>query len=135
MEKKVAPKFSHTEAQALFNKAHAAGMAAGEAARPVPMHVVQREHPFDDSSPIVKRYAPVMDGVCGFGYVKVRPGNSSFARWLVKNKRAFKAYYGGIEFSVHQFNQSYERKVAYAAAFAEILCEAGVQAYGYGRVD
>ena len=129
------PKFSPSEAQALFDKAHAAGMAAGEAHSPVPMHVVQREHPFDDSSPIVKRYPPVMDGVCGFGWVNVSPGNSSFANWLRKQGYGHKAYYGGWEYWVGEFGQSYERKMAYARAFAKVLSEAGIKAYASGRVD
>lgn len=132
---KTAPKFSNSEAQALFDKAHAAGMVAGEGARPTPMHVVVRAHPFDDSSPIVKRYPPVMDGVCGFAWVNVRPGNSSFANWLRKTGKGHKGYHGGWEYWVSGFGQSYERKVGYAHAFAEVLREAGVQAYGSGRLD
>ena len=135
MEKKVAPKFSHAEAQALFNKAHAAGMAAGEAVRPVPMQVVQRLHPLDDSSPVVKVYEPVMDGVCGFAWVNIRPGNSSFANWLRKQGKGHKGYYGGWEYWVGAFNQSLERKMAYADAFARILEEAGIQAYPGSRMD
>lgn len=130
-----APKFSPSQAQVLFDKAHAAGMDAGEKARPRPMVVVQREHPFDDSSPIIKRYPPVMDGLCGFAWVNVRPGNSSFANWLRKSGRGHKGYHGGWEYWVGAFNQSYERKMAYAHAFAEILREAGIKAYAGGRLD
>lgn len=125
----------HQNHAALFDAAHRAGMAAGEAARPTPMTVVQHANPLDDSSPVVKAYAPVMDGVCGFAYVIVRPGNSSFARWLKANRGARKAYYGGMQFSVHQFGQSYERKVAYAGAFVGVLEQAGVKAYVDSRLD
>lgn len=130
-----APKFSPSQAQQLFDKAHAAGMAAGEAHKPVPMHVVQRENPFDDNSKIVKAYAPVLDGVCGFGWINIRPGNSSFANWLRRQGKGHKSYYGGWDFSVRHFGQSYERKMAYAHAFAEILREAGIKAYANGRID
>jgi hypothetical protein len=99
------------------------------------MHVVQHKHPFDDSSPIIKRYAPVMDGVCGFASVIVRPGNSSFANWLRKQGKGYKSYYGGWEYSVHAFNQSLERKEAYARSFAAVLSEAGIKAYVSSRMD
>lgn len=115
--------------------AHEAGMAAGEAARPTPMVVVQRENPWDDSSPVVRQYAPVMDGVCGFAYVTVRPGTSSFAKWLKVHNHGFKAYYGGVQFSVRAFNQSYEQKVAYARAYAAEVNKVGVAAYVESRVD
>jgi hypothetical protein len=103
--------------------AHAAGIAAGQAARPTPMTIVERVNPLDDSSPIKRQYAPVMDGICGTAYVKVRPGNSSFARWLKKHRSAFTAYYGGVQFSVNDFGQSYERAMAYATAYAATVRE------------
>lgn len=130
-----APRFSPSEAQALFAKADAAGQAAGEAHAPQPMYVVQRENPFDDNSPIVKAYPPVMDGVCGFAWVNIRPGNSSFASWLRKRGLGHKGYHGGWEYWVRGFGQSYERKMAYARAFAAVLSEAGIQAYASGRLD
>lgn len=135
MAAKVAPKFSRAEADALFSRAHAAGLKAGEGHRPEPMVVVQRENPFDASSKIVKQYEPVMDGVCGFGWVKVRPAGSSFGRYLKDVQGCSPAYGGGISVWVRGFGQSYERKMAYAHAFAEILREAGVQAFAEGRLD
>lgn len=119
----------------LFLKAHDAGNAAANAAVPTPMHVVQRAHPLDDSSPIVKRYAPVMDGVCGFAWVRVTPGTSSFARWLTRTEHGRKAYQGGVSIWVGGYGQSYERKSAYADAFAAVLNEAGITARSEGRLD
>jgi hypothetical protein len=120
---------ANMEHAALFDRAHAAGMAAGEAAKPMPMVVVQHANPLDDSSPVVRQYAPVMDGICGSAYVVVRPGTCSFARWLKANKGAYKAYYGGMQMGVHHFGQSYERKMAYAQAFCGVLEQAGIKAY------
>ncbi len=99
------------------------------------MHVVQRANPFDDSSPVVHRYAPVMDGVCGFAWVTIRPGTSSFARWVSKTGRGRKGYYGGIQIWVSGFGQSMTRKEAYADAFAAVLREAGVSASAGSRMD
>jgi hypothetical protein len=109
---------------ALDARAHAAGMAAGEAATPTPMVVVERADPFDDTSPVTRRYAPVMDGMCGTAYVKVRPGNSAFARYLKASRGAFKAYGGGVQFSVRAFGQSFERSMAYAMAYVEVVRDA-----------
>ena len=121
--------------EATYQKAHAAGMAAGEAAVPEPMYVVERENPFDDGSPVVKAYAPVMDGMSGFATVTIRPGTSAFAKFLRKIGVSHKAYYGGEEMFVHVFGQSVERKYAYATAFAAVLKEAGVTAYAASRLD
>jgi len=121
--------------QEIYDSATAAGMAAGEAAIPEPMFVVERENPWDDSSPITKSYAPVMDGPCGFATVTVRPGTSKFAKFLRKIGVSHKAYYGGEEFFVHHFGQSVTRKFAFAVAFAKVLNEAGVKAYPASRLD
>lgn len=127
----------------LHARADAAGKAAAEAHRPTPMHVVQRENPFDDSSPIVRRYAPVMDGVCGFAWINIRPGNSPFANWAKKQSRpgrpdwelARKSYHGGVDIWVSDYGQSYELKLAYARGYAKVLAEAGIKAYASGRLD
>ena len=130
----MAPRMTKDEAAILFGKAHAAGMAAGENARPTPMSVVRRENPFGPNSRITKRYAPDPEGACGFAWVNVRPGGSSFARYL-KSRGYSAGYRGGVSYWVSQFDQSYERKLAYAHAFAEILREAGVRAHVESRLD
>jgi hypothetical protein len=129
------PTMDRTQCELLFSVAHDAGMLAGNNAVPVPMHVVQRANPFDDSSPIIKRYEPVMDGVCGFAWITVRPGNGSFARYLKDSKGCRKGYHGGVELWVRDFNQSLERKMAYARAFADVLIAAGVNAIPGSRMD
>lgn len=127
MATQTAPKLSKAACAALFDKAYAAGVAAANAAVPTPM-IVQ-----DEQTGYV--YAPIMDGVCGFASVIVRPGTSSFARYLKAEKGCRKAYYGGISYYVGGFGQSYERKMAFAYAFAAVLDEAGIKAYAEGRLD
>jgi hypothetical protein len=73
--------------------------------------------------------------MCGFAWVNVRPGTSSFARWLKRADLARRAYHGGLDIWVRQFNQSHERKVAYARAYADVLQDAGVTAYAGDRLD
>jgi hypothetical protein len=124
----------HREFNALVTKAHAAGMAAGDAAQPTAMVVSEHANALDDASPVRKQWY-VADGVCGFAWVTIRPGTSSFARWMVKHGHARKAYGGGISTWVSQFGQSMQRKQAYAAAFAKVLSEAGINAYADSRMD
>lgn len=130
------PKFTEAEAKALFVLAHQAGLAAAAKVTPTPMHVVEREHPLDDTSRIVKRYAPVMSGVCGFAWIIVKPGNGSFARHLKSLGLARTSdYYGGVMVSISDHGQSYEKKSAHAAAFAKVLSEAGIRAMNMDRLD
>lgn len=130
-----APRLTEQQCADLAVKAHLAGMDAGGAARPTPMHVVERANPWDETSPVVRRYAPVEGGVCGFAYVTVRPGTGAFARYMKAKLGGFKAYYGGTQFSVYPFGQSLERKTQYARAYAGVLQAAGVQAFVETRMD
>jgi|JI8StandDraft_1071087.scaffolds.fasta_scaffold23921_5 hypothetical protein len=118
----------------IFDLADAAGKAAAEAKEPVPMIVVQHQHPLDDNSPIVKVYEPVMGGVCGFAWINV-PGNSVFGRYLKNEKRCSKGYPKGINYWVGGYGQSMEKKEAYAHAFAAVLREHGIKAYAQSRMD
>lgn len=109
---------------ALHAAAHKAGQAAAEALVPRPMMVVgggQRWH--------------VPEGVCGFAWVIVRPGTSPYARWMRKALGTRKAYEGGEELWIRDYNQSYERKIAYARAYAEVLQKSGINATAGGRLD
>jgi hypothetical protein len=132
----------HAKWLALHERAHAAGMAAGTGHAPMPMVVGTPRDlmgsltggdggGFDPGKPTYF----VSDGVCGFAYVTITPGTSSYARWARKNLNAFAAYYGGTQFSVHEFGQSYERKVAYASAYCAVLREAGVECRVESRLD
>lgn len=122
----------------IFAAAQEAGRAAHDAAAPAPMVVERHTNPFDDSSPVEKRWA-VSEGVCGFAWVRITPGNSSFARWLVKEGHASKAYGGGIQVRVRTAGQSYERKMAYADAMADVLKSApelkDLRIFAQGRLD
>jgi hypothetical protein len=129
------PKLSKSEMRSLVSRAEQAGMAAGNAIVPVPMHVVEHASPLDDNSSIVRRYAPVMGGVCGFAWVILNPATSSLARYLTKNGKGSSAYGGGTQVWVSEFGQSYEKKTAYAQAYSEVLRNAGFDAYSQSRLD
>lgn len=122
------------EFQALWDKALAAGMAAGNAAKPVPMAV--QESRLGEAFNFNKPYEVVMDGVCGFAWVQMKPGNSPFANWLKKKNYARKdSYYGGVSIWVSDYNQSMQRKEAHAGAMAKVFQEAGYDAYPMSRMD
>ena len=127
-------RFKHRQHFHLQAKAHAAGMAAGNAAQPTAMVVSEHANPLDDASAVRKQWF-VADGVCGFAWVTIRPGTSSFARWMAKHGYVRKAYGGGVSHWVSEFGQSMERKQAYAAAYAKVLTDAGVNAYAESRMD
>jgi len=107
----------------LYAKAMAAGDAAYLAAIPEPMTVV------GDG----KRYY-VADGVCGFAWVNV-PGNTAFGKWLKANAFARPGYPKGLNIWAPYVTQSYDRKMAWAYAVAEVLAEAGIAARADGRLD
>lgn len=111
--------------KALFAAADAAGKAAAAAVVPRPMIVI------GDG----RVYEPVMDGVCGFAWVKIRPGNSAAAKFAKANYGASASYSGGVDIWVSAYNQSMVRKEAYANAFAKVLRDAGINAYGDSRMD
>jgi hypothetical protein len=116
----------------LMTEAFVAGETAAKAHTPKPMTVVQVD---PITRAVIKTYAPVADGVCGFAYIKIRPANGPLARWLKAQNIGHKAYEGGWEFSIHEYGQSYERKLAHAQAAADVLKAAGINAYAYGRID
>jgi hypothetical protein len=109
----------------LYQKAQEAGNAAAAAMTPTPMVVVGNNF-----------REVVYDGACGFAWVNVKPGTSKFARWLkAKGYARPDSYYGGVCIWVSQFNQSVERKEAYARAMAHVFSEAGIKAYAASRLD
>lgn len=119
---------------AIYAEAHAAGIAAANAKVPTPMIVSEHANPLDDNSPVKKSWF-VSQGVCGFAWVVVRPGNSPFANWLKKNHGASKCYTGGVYAGRSPFGQCYEKNVAYCQAFADVLTKHGFKAYAYDRLD
>lgn len=110
--------------QSAINKAQ----SAGENQIPMPMIVEQRANMSDDESPVVKSWF-VAEGLCGFAWITVNPGNCQFANWLKKRGEKCSDYYKGVMLYVHGFNQSYERKRTYARVLADEL-ESGLKTAG-----
>lgn len=130
------------EYQALYDRAHAAGVAALEAAKAVPMIVGTPVNMldslmggdgggFDQTKPTYY----VEGGVCGFAAI-VLPGTTGFARWAKKTGKVTAHYGGGMAFRVRAGGQSLQRKEAYAGAFAGVLREAGIEkVHVWSRMD
>lgn len=106
----------------IYNEAHRAGLQAGNAKVPVPMLVGQETSLFSGKLDTTKPVEVVAGGLCGFSSVQLKPGNSRFANFLKKKGLARKdSYHGGVRIWVGEFGQSYEKKVAYAHAFRNVL--------------
>jgi len=127
-------KWGEKDFKELYMRAHEAGMEAASRVQVRPMVVYQRANPLDDTSPVTRTWY-VEDGVCGFAWITIKPANSKFAKWLIQKGYARHAYGGGVSIWVSLFNQSMQRKEAYAYAFAEVLRNAGIRAYAGSRMD
>jgi hypothetical protein len=117
----------------LYQSAHAAGNAAVESTVVRPM-IVRWVDPVSYTGEAIQEYI-VDDGVCGFASVIVKPANSAFAKYLAAHHGASKAYSGGMSLYISDFNQSLQRKEAYAKAFASVLVDAGINAHYESRMD
>ena len=81
--------------------------------------------------------------ICGFAWVTFKPATTRFVRFLKKEGIARKAYAGGATMWVEKYGQSYDRKLAYAQAFAASInktivlsgLEPTLNVYGAGRLD
>lgn len=72
--------------------------------------------------------------ICGFGWVHFA-GNTAWGRWAKKQGLARNDYPKGLCIWVSGYEQSYDRKLAYAQAYAKVLQEHNIDAYGTGRLD
>lgn len=107
----------------IHTAAHAAGIAAGQAARAQMVKAVDRDGTESEAFPI-----------CGFAWVNFA-GNTAWGRWAQRNSVARAQYPTGLCVWVHAFNQSYDCKLAYAEAYASVLKSHGIDAYADGRLD
>lgn len=144
--RRVAVKLTDAECAALHAKAHEAGLQAANTTVPTPIVVYTPKDPFaadngqswlqqaDLSQPVYHEEG----GACGFGWVEVRPVTGGIGKWYRKHERDY-GYYSDYSRAFHVRSplrtQSYERNLAYARGYAEVLKAAGVDAYGTGRLD
>lgn len=112
-----------------------AGEAAYHAAAPTPMVVGDAKSITSNEIDYTKPTYYVADGVCGFAWVDVYPARGAFITWCKRNGVGRKGYPSGWNIWVRTNCQSYERKTAYARAYAGVLNAHGIRAYAGGRLD
>lgn len=110
--------------------AQSAGLEAGMNALPEPMMVTESDLM---GNPIGRSWT-VSEGACGFAWVTFA-GNTPWGRWAKAQGIASKGYPKGLQIWVSEFNQSVDRKEAYAQAYAKVLREHGIEAYAQSRLD
>lgn len=122
-----------TQCKAIYREAYEAGLLAGNEVG-VPKFIVGDaiglSNEIDYSKPTY-----VLNGLCGFAWVKITPARGAFVNWLKSQGIGDNGYYGGYEIWVREFGQSVDRKQAFATAFAEVLKKYGIEAYGASRLD
>lgn len=108
------------------------------ACEPQPMMVYEAQGLSDAPKPNGRSWY-VSEGVCGFGWVRITPATSSFAKWLAKNGIGYKAYDGGWILPVNYFmasmSQSLERAEAAARAITTELRKHNISCRAESRMD
>lgn len=112
--------------EVIYSEAHAAGLKAVSELTIEPMVVVDSR---------TKQKWIIDDGPCGFAWVIIKPAHCQFAKYLRERKLAHKHDKPGLMMWIGDFNQSMEKKSAYAKAFANVLKENGIDAYVGERMD
>ncbi len=109
--------------EVIYREAVEAGRKAVEAMTPNPMVVHGHGQSYF-----------VADGVCGFAWINV-PGNSAFGKFLKKEKGCNSGYPKGINWWISDYNQSMQKKEAFAYAAAGVLQKYGIDARPGSRMD
>jgi len=143
-----ATKMSKREMAALIAEAEAAAAQAFADAIPTPMVVVTPKNMMDslmggDGGGLdeTKPIYDVPEGVCGFGWVNLKPANSRLANYIrAMGKGRTDSYMGGLHIPLYTMSgvpssQSMARNEAAARAYAKVLTEAGFDAIGMSRID
>ncbi len=76
----------------------------------------------------------VSDGVCGFAEVVVS-GTCAFGKWAKAHGLMRKHYPKGLSMWISDYNQSLQRKEAYAKAYTRVLVKHGIEAHYESRMD
>jgi hypothetical protein len=124
-------------------EADAAGKAAVENMKVIPMLVGQAKGLFSNEIDYSKPVEYVSDGVCGFAWVNILPeykGNTKLGKEERKVLEACgfeKDWTDTKKFSkwISDYNQSLQKKETYARVFAEVLSVKGIKSYAQSRID
>lgn len=128
--------------QIICEEANVAGNKAVESARIIPMVVGQETH-FMSGEMIPESMEYVADGVCGFAWVEVYPEYKGHTRLGKQERKVLeqsgfqKDWASSKKYTlwISDFDQSMQKKEAYALAYADVLREHGIKAAGRSRMD
>lgn len=118
-------KLTGAQFQHIYDAAHEAGYTAGKRAIPNSKFLAQ---PNGAKLWIEPR------GECGMAWIAFS-GNTPWSKWCNEQGICDNDHPRGKRIWVHHFGQSYERKLAYAKAFAQTLKDNGINAFSCGMVD
>ena len=126
----------------IVKEADAAGKAAVEKLEVVPMIVGQETSMFSNKIDYSKPTYYVADGVCGFAWVDIYPANKGNTRAGKEERKLLESfgfhkndYAKTYQLWVSAYNQSMQKKEAYARAYADVLRANGLKAYSGSRLD
>ena len=100
--------------------ANRAGLFAAAAVIPKPM--------------VLERFGTIWEGECGFGWVQLPDGRTSFARWIVAQGHGYPNR-PGVSIYSRAETQSVMKNRAYAEAYAEVLRSNGFDCIVGSRLD
>ena len=110
--------------ETLYRQANEAGIAAADEEELPEIKLIDIDF-LGNPKPV--QHGFTMQGMCGFAVVHF-PNTTKFAKWMVLEGIAGKdSYHGGLRMNVFQFNQSIDKKEAYAYAFTNVLLENGIK--------
>lgn len=128
--------------QIICNEAHQAGVAAVERLNVVPMIVGEETSFLSGKIDYSKPTYFVEDGFCGFAWVNVYPENKGNTKLGKEERKLLETagfrkneYERCHQLWISDYNQSMQKKEAYASAYAQVLCEYGFHAYSGSRLD
>lgn len=119
----------------ILETARQAGMNAGANHNPTPVVFGTAKNILSNEIDYTQPTYYEEEGLCGFAWVKISPARGKFVNYLKKLGIGRRSYQGGYDIWISEFGQSYERKSAYADAFAKVLNENGIKAYAMSRLD
>lgn len=119
-----------------------AGRAAVEKVVARSVLLYQETHPFSGKMDTNKPTYILDDFPCGFAWVDIYPQNKGNTKLGKEERKILESagfrkneYEKSYQLWISAYNQSMQKKEAYARAFAEVLRENGLKAYSGSRLD
>lgn len=111
----------------IFNKARIAATIAFRDCKPNPVIFGQAKDLFSNEM-VPGTEELVMDGLCGFAWINIKPARGEFVKFLKRNNIGHPGVYGGWTISAYNVgipgsSQSMERKEAGCKAFVAVIKE------------